>query len=66
MAAKKFIKRAIKRPGALRAKAKAAGLLKEGETLSETDLSALAAKGNTRTKRQVAFARTLKKLRRKS
>lgn len=62
---KRFIQRAIKRPGALRAKAKAAGLIKGDETLSEADLSKLAAKGSTRTKRQVNLARTLRKLRRK-
>jgi len=58
--AKKWIQSAIKRPGALKAKAKRKGLLKEGETLSESDLSTLAKSGDTRTKRQVALARTLK------
>lgn len=60
--AEEFIREAIKRPGALRAKAKARGLLKEGETLSQADLDKLAASGDTRTQRQVALARTLKRM----
>jgi hypothetical protein len=60
--AKKWIKSAIKRPGALRAKAKRRGLVKGDEPLSQSDLSKLAATGGTRTKRQVALARTLKKM----
>ena len=63
--AKRWIQKAIKRPGALRAKAKKAGLVKGEEKLSQTDLNKLAKKGGTRTKRQVAMARTLKKLGRK-
>lgn len=59
---KRFIQHAIKRPGALRAKAKRMGLIKGDEPLSKEDLQKLAAKGDTRTKRQVNLARTLKKL----
>jgi len=60
--AKKWIKSAIKRPGAFKAKAKAAGMstsayatkvLKKGSTAS------------TRTKRQAALAKTLGKMRKK-
>ena len=60
--AKKWIKSAIKRPGAFEAKAKAAGMstsayatkvLKKGSTAS------------TRTKRQAALAKTLGKMRKK-
>ena len=62
MAKKKWIKGAIKHPGAFRAKAQAAGMstaayaskvLKEGSTAS------------TQTKRQAALARTLGKMRKK-
>ncbi len=63
--ARKWIKKAIKHPGALRAKAEAAGYAKAGEGLSEADLKKLAAKGGTQTKRQVALARTLRKLRKR-
>lgn len=62
---KKFIQKAIKRPGALRAKAKRKGLVKEDDSLSQSDLARLAKSGSTRTKRQVALARTLKKLRKR-
>lgn len=62
---KKFIQKAIKRPGALRAKAKRKGLVKEDDSLSQSDLARLAKPGSTRTKRQVALARTLKKLRKR-
>jgi len=67
--AKKFIQRAIKRPGALRATAKRMGLIKGDEPLSASDLAILARRakktGNTRLLRQVNLARTLKKLHRK-
>lgn len=64
--AKKFISAAIKRPGALRARAKRLGLIKGDETLSASDLDRLQAiakrRKDTRLSRQVALARTLKKL----
>ena len=53
--AKKWIQKAIKRPGALKRKAKAAGK-SIGKYCSSKNLS-------TRTKRQCNLARTLKKLR---
>jgi hypothetical protein len=54
---KKWIKGAIKRPGALRRKAKRAG----------KSISSYCAQGNlsTRTKRQCALAKTLGKLRKR-
>ena len=57
--AKKWIQQAIKRPGALRAKAKRAGALKDG--ISSTWLSQQAKKKG-RTGRQARLAQTLKKL----
>jgi len=57
--AKNFIKKAIKRPGALTKKAKAAG-----KTVSQF----IASPGkniSTRTKRQIALAKTLRKLRKR-
>lgn len=63
---KKFIKKAIKRPGALTAKGKAAGLVKGKETLSRSDILTLRAsakkRGDTRTVRQSNLALTLAKL----
>lgn len=65
--AEKWIQKAIKKKGALRATAKRMGLLKSGETLSEKDLSTMkkkAVKGNnTLLKRRIALAKTLKKMR---
>lgn len=58
----KWIKKAIKHPGALRAKAKRMGLVKGDESLSSSDLNRLSSSGDTATKRQVALARTLKKM----
>lgn len=62
---KKWIAGAIKRPGALRATAKRAGLLKGEEKLSGSDLAKLGRRaertGNTRLQRQVNLARTLRK-----
>lgn len=55
--AKKWIKKAIKRPGALTRKAKAAGQ-SISEYCKRKDL-------DTRTKRQCALARTLKRMRKK-
>lgn len=66
---KKWIQKAVKHPGSLRAKAKKAGLVKKGEKLSQADLNKMyktaKRKGNTRTERQVNLARTLKGLRKK-
>ena len=56
---KKWIAKAIKRPGALRRKAKRAG--KTVEEYCRT----LSPKASTRTKRQCALAKTLKKFARK-
>ena len=59
MAKKKWIQGAIKRPGALTAKAKAAG-----KTVSEY-IANPPKNASTRTKRQIALAKTLRKMRRK-
>jgi len=57
-----FIQKAIKRPGALREKAG----VKKGQNISESMFSRLRAKakreGDTTTLRQIALAKTLKKL----
>ena len=62
--ARKFIKKAIKRPGALR---KAAGKGKESPPLTDEELNALEARAkrtkNTTLLRRVNLARTLRKLR---
>jgi len=63
--AEKWIQKAIKKPGSLRATAKHEGLLKEGETLSMSDLEKLESKGGEKTKRRVRFAKILKKLRKR-
>lgn len=57
--AKKWIQEAIKRPGALTKKAKA-----RGETVSEM-IKSPPKKASTRTKHQIALAKTLRKLRKK-
>ena len=63
----KFIQGAIKRPGALRAKAKRKGLIKGEQMISASDIEALKAgarkTGDTRTLRQANLAATLRKLR---
>jgi hypothetical protein len=65
--AEKWIQKAIKKKGALRATAKRMGLLKEGETLSQSDLTKMKKKAvagnNTLLKRRIALAKTLKKMR---
>jgi len=65
--AKKWIQGAIKKPGALRATAKRAGMVEGKEKLSESDLGRLSAKakstGNTKLAKRVNLARTLRKLR---
>jgi hypothetical protein len=66
MAKKNWIQGAIKKPGALRATAKAKGLVKGNEPLSKSDLTKLASSGSTTTKRRVALAKTLKGLRKRS
>lgn len=57
---KKWIQGAIKRPGALTAKAKAAG-----KTVSEY-IANPPKNASTRTKKQIALAKTLRKMRKKS
>ena len=59
MAKKKWIQKAIKRPGALTAKAKAAG-----KTVSQYIANPPKNISST-TKRQIALAKTLRKMRRK-
>lgn len=65
--AKDWIQKADIKKGALRSKAKKAGLVKKGEDLSSADLSKLdkraKAKGDTKTEKQVSLARTFKKMR---
>jgi len=59
--AEKWIQGAIKRPGAFRAKAKAAG---KGTQAYATQVLKEGSKASTRTKRQAALAKTLSSLRR--
>lgn len=58
----KWIQHAIKKKGALRKTAKEEGLLKEGQTLSSSDLEQLAAKGG-KTAKRARLAMTLGKMR---
>lgn len=60
--AKKWIRKAIKRPGALTRKAKKAGMSVSKYSRKVTKKGS---KASTRTKRQANLAKTLKKLRRK-
>ena len=60
--AENFIKDAIKRPGALRAKAKRAGGLTKKGTISKAYLAKAAKSGSKLTKQQVNLARTLRKV----
>ena len=64
--ADKWIQKAIKKPGALRATAKRMKLLKEGETLSASDLVKMKKKaeqtGNKKLMARVNLAKTLKKM----
>jgi len=62
MAKKKWIQGAIKRPGALGKKAKALGCMNKDGTI---DLACMARKAgdDPTTKRQIALAKTLRKLR---
>ena len=65
MAEKKWIKGAIKRPGALRKKLG----VKVGEKISAKELASAKKsakkKGDTRTLKQIALAKTLKKMKKK-
>lgn len=66
--AKNFMKTAVKRPGALRAKAKRAGALSKSGTIKTSWLNKQASKKATtpaqkRTKRQAVLAKTFKKYR---
>jgi len=67
MAERRWIQKAIKRPGALRATAKRMGLVKGDEPLSSSDLATLErrarAEHNLRLLRQVLLARKLKSFR---
>ena len=63
--AKKWIKSAIKKPGALRAQAKRAGLIKGDEKMSEADMNKMASHGSSTTKRRVALAKTLRRMKHK-
>jgi len=56
-----WIRRAIKRPGALRAKAKKAGAITKSGQI-DVDWLRKQAKGNSRTARQARLALTLRKL----
>jgi hypothetical protein len=62
----KWIQGAIQRPGALRQAARRLGLVRGDEPLSARDLARLERHaertGNTRLKRQLALARTLRRL----
>jgi hypothetical protein len=58
----KWIAKAIRHPGALRATAKRKGLIHGEETLSSSDLASLRKSGSTTTKRRVALAQTLKRM----
>ena len=69
MAAKRrsgnWIKDAIKRPGALRAKAKRAGAITKQGTIDPDWLEEQASKGNTTTARQARLAMTLRRMNRR-
>tara|TARA_R100000687_G_C6300910_1_gene95859 strand:+ start:133 stop:327 length:195 start_codon:yes stop_codon:yes gene_type:complete len=60
--AKKWIKGAIKRPGAFRAKAKKSGM---STSAYAKKVLSKGSKASTRTKRQASLAQTLGKLRKK-
>lgn len=59
---KKWIQKAIKRPGALRAKAKADGGLDKKGKIKESFLNKEAKSKNPRTRKQANLAKTLKKM----
>ncbi len=61
--AKKWIKGAIKHPGALRAAAKKHGAIKKSGKINLTKMQKIADKSDsTKLKRRVALAKTLKKM----
>ena len=60
--AKKWIQKAIKRPGAFRAKAKKAGM---STSAYARKVTAKGSKASARTKRQANLAKTLSKMRKK-
>lgn len=62
MAKGKWIQRAIKRPGAFRAKARAAGM---STSAYASKVLAPGSRADTRTKRQAALARTLSRFRKR-
>jgi len=66
MRKKKWIAKAIKRPGALRRRAKRAGLIRGDEPLSRADLDKLELRAkrthDTRLLREVQLARRLKRM----
>jgi hypothetical protein len=62
--ARKWIAGAIKHPGALRAKAKAAGALNPDGTIKKSWIAAKAKQGGT-TGKQAQLAKTLGKMRKK-
>lgn len=70
MADKKWIKGAIKRPGALKAKAKAAGQVDKDGDIKKSWIDKVAknksGKYSTRTEKQAELAKTLGKMRKKS
>lgn len=57
--AKNFIKKAIKKPGALRATAKKMGMLKNDQTLTMADLNMLAKSKDPKTRQRANFAKML-------
>jgi len=69
MSDRKWIQRAIKKPGALRATAKRLGIIKGDQKLSASALKRLEAHarktGNKKLLKRVVLARTLKKMHRK-
>lgn len=59
----KWMKDAVKKPGALRATAKRDGLIKGAEKLSGADLNKLADSKNPATRKRAALAKTFAKVR---
>lgn len=63
--AEKFIQKAIKHKGALRATAKRDGLIKGDEKLSKADIGKLEKSKNPTTRKRAQLAETLGKMRKK-
>lgn len=63
--AEKFIRKAIKHKGALRATAKRDGLIKGDEKLSGADINKLEKSKNPTTRKRAQLAETLGKMRKK-